>query len=477
MYDKRNYELVCKDAEIEVTPNHAFANDKLNRTPIAIQMTNMVEAFASQGAVIALDGEWGAGKTTFAKMWRQSLLDEGYKALYFNAWETDHIDDPLVALLGELKEVFDSNEKFKKVIQASGKIITKIVSCAAKSFIKNAVHIDCDDVIPAIDAGLDEAEQLCIARIDDYNQRKFELETFKKKLSEFAASNTSEHPLVFIIDELDRCNPHYAIKLLERIKHLFEVPNIIFVLTTNIQQLQHSVCGFYGSDSIDGKEYLRRFIDLEILLPRPNYDDYMEYLYSRHSFKQFFKSQSDNSSDNEEMFKRIAADLLSASNVNLRTANKIFAYTRLSLTGTQSSSNMSFDLYFLLCFLKVTNVEFYDKIKNHEYTVQQLVNSLETELPASTFSNDDGFRMHHICWAIGSLLLRYNYDSHGLPFEKDFKGTQIEGTDKSEYPIQTSLIDKERLFEALNYKERSRRYFYGLSSILNKIDLLECLRW
>ncbi len=93
--------------------------------------------------------------------------------------------------------------------------------------------------------------------------------------------------MFFFIDELDRCNPHFAIKLLERVKHLFEVPNIIFVLAVNIDQLQYAVQGFYGSSNIDGKQYLKRFIDIEYSLPAPNLEEYCKFMFGAYDFNSF----------------------------------------------------------------------------------------------------------------------------------------------------------------------------------------------
>lgn len=67
---------------------------------------------------------------------------------------------------------------------------------------------------------------------------------------------------MFFIDELDRCRPTFAIELLERIKHLFDIQNIVFVLSIDKEQLEASTAAAYGS-AINAPEYLRRFIDLE----------------------------------------------------------------------------------------------------------------------------------------------------------------------------------------------------------------------
>ena len=70
----------------------------------------------------------GAGKTTFVRMWKQELENNGYKTLYFNAWETDHFDDPLIAILGELSEVFKSKKAFKSLIGKAGRITLRRVA-------------------------------------------------------------------------------------------------------------------------------------------------------------------------------------------------------------------------------------------------------------------------------------------------------------------------------------------------------------
>ena len=72
------------------------------------------------------------------------------------------------------------------------------------------------------------------------------------------------HPMVFIIDELDRCRPTFAIELLERVKHIFDVPNLVFVFGINRDELCTSLQSIYGE--IDASVYLRRFFDMEFTL-------------------------------------------------------------------------------------------------------------------------------------------------------------------------------------------------------------------
>ena len=67
-----------------------------------------------------------------------------------------------------------------------------------------------------------------------------------------------ELPLFILIDELDRCRPNYAIELLENIKHIFDIPGIVFIVATDSKQLSHSINAVYGS-KFASEKYLKRF--------------------------------------------------------------------------------------------------------------------------------------------------------------------------------------------------------------------------
>lgn len=92
-----------------------------------------------------------------------------------------------------------------------------------------------------------------------------------KAICEFLDSIMHErgNRLVIFIDELDRCKPEYAVKLLERVKHYFENDSITFVFSTNMKELQHTIRRYYGENfnackylveriqSLCGKSYLK----------------------------------------------------------------------------------------------------------------------------------------------------------------------------------------------------------------------------
>lgn len=73
------------------------------------------------------------------------------------------------------------------------------------------------------------------------------------------------------MDELDRCIPQYAIKVLERLHHIFYgLDNVVVIMAIDRRQLEHSVEEMFGikkdESSIDVEKYLKKFIDFSMVL-------------------------------------------------------------------------------------------------------------------------------------------------------------------------------------------------------------------
>ncbi len=254
--------------EIEVPEDDPFKNDLLGRRETVQVLTSIVGSIEGP-CVLSVDAAWGAGKTTFLKMWAQHLRNEDFPVVEFNAWETDFSEEPFIALSTELTEGLKE--------YANGSMSGKIDNIKGKA--KEVARSLIPGIIKAAAAGIPlvggelglALASLAEEKVNVYEEARESIKSFRSTLQDMAntlSKSKDGRPLVVVIDELDRCRPSYAVELLEVAKHIFAVDHVVFVLGVNRSQLAHSVKALYG-DEFDALGYLGRFFDLDFRLPEP----------------------------------------------------------------------------------------------------------------------------------------------------------------------------------------------------------------
>ena len=253
-----------------------FVNDTIGRSADVIRFASMLNVIDSNFS-IALDSSWGSGKTFFVKQVKMFLdanndhvhtIPEPDKSLfqskwsdfsqksmpdfqpqvcvYYDAWANDGDEDPVLSLVYEIINDVELDYSLPK----DGDCI-KIASTVLDSFTgKNWTAV--------IDALRGEDP---LAEIKKAKSIEEEIKNFLDSLL-YERGNR----LVVFVDELDRCRPSFAVKLLERIKHYFANDRITFVFSINAEELQHTIRQHYGS-GFDACRYLERFFDLRVSLP------------------------------------------------------------------------------------------------------------------------------------------------------------------------------------------------------------------
>lgn len=249
-----------------------------------IKLLNSIEGPYS----IAVNGTWGSGKTFFVKQAKMVLdayntdfdmIDEKRNAIkdslklkdqqiknqcciYYDAWKSDCDLDPIYSLICSItagyKHFNEKNFKNKKELVALG-----------ISIIKNAIPFISNKGIRAL------LSILPLENIESVLESKNPLSGVKEqieleeKIREFLKNlnSSKEERIIIFIDELDRCKPDFAVLLLERIKHYFDLENITFVFSVNCDQLVYTIKKFYGED-FDAGRYLGRFFDQIVPLPK-----------------------------------------------------------------------------------------------------------------------------------------------------------------------------------------------------------------
>ncbi len=359
--------MLRKAVDLEISAGDPFQNDQLDRKQCAENLTRLIRTL-EQPFVLSVNGAWGSGKTTFVKMWKRSMELDGQRCLYFNAWENDFVEDPLVPFIAEMEEALADHEAPEDARRWMGRlkslgwgILRYGLPTGARLATLGALD---QDAVRAIAGGLNLGEHVadaveeCVSdRVKDYLDRRKGITEFKEALAKFAEKVTTEEgvhrPVVFFVDELDRCRPDYAIALLERIKHLFSVPHVLFVLSVDRTQLAHSVRARYGAD-MDSDGYLRRFIDLEWSLPQPDHGSYGLHLLSQFGID----VQSHRVTGLDQIVDALSA-LSSAFDVSLRTIER--CVSRLNVIIRSFGGRRTYGLY--VAFLVVLREVRYDRYK------------------------------------------------------------------------------------------------------------------
>lgn len=467
--------MKIKHLDIEISQETPFANCKLEREPYARVLTEIVNTYGD-GFVLAINNEWGAGKTTFVKMWQQQLKNEGFQTIYFNAWENDFDNNPLVAIMSELQTLTNTNNEivFKSVVEKGAVLVKNIVPAIAKSLIKKYV-VNIDDIaVDAIENATKASTEILEDEIKEYTSKKKTIVEFRNELETFVKQTETTKPLIFIVDELDRCRPNYSVEVLEQIKHFFSVSGIVFVLSIDKKHLGSAVKGFYGSEHINSDEYLRRFIDLEYSIPIPQTKLFNEYLFGYYQLNDFFSSNERSKiqelRDDAQLLLKIADELFTKINATLRQQERIFALTRLVLCSFKVNEYTFPHLLFFLVYFKTMRNDVFEKIEKNRFSLQEL-----SDLFFDTIYSEkkDLNGINHL-YVESLLLWFYNND-------RDFKN-KINLLEKDESdnwitPIKSKLDNESsRTSLAQCFVKIDQQWNYdriGLNYLIKKINLTE----
>lgn len=256
--------LQPEDVIVPPEPNvDPFANDAIGRRTQAERLTRLVERIEGP-CVIALDAPYGAGKTTFLRMWAQTLRNEGFRVAEFNAWTSDFDGKPFNALAAQIVDAIDADGSDNAINKAVDKLKDALAKVAAFAPMISLA-------MPEVAVDLDSANFVAAANvrlpIDALRSKSKEKEKSIQEIRDALAEYTDKKGrLVVLIDELDRCRPTYAIETLEVAKHIFNAKGVVFALGLHRQQLTASIKAVYGQD-FDAQGYLERFFDLSASLP------------------------------------------------------------------------------------------------------------------------------------------------------------------------------------------------------------------
>ena len=248
---------------------------------------------ASMPTTIAIQGEWGSGKTSFMNQIKSQLCDDADKpdtnkqfhGIWVNMWEYSMMKDPEDILINVIKgltssclEVFENRveknsfdvENLKKktwgFIKATSAFAVKAVAHVGL----NAVGADGDKLIDGLVDSI-KGEKKDELTLKEVRPKEFR-DAFAKVITECLDldrknGDTNKKGFMFFIDDLDRIPPENAVHILELLKNLFEVENCIFVLAIDYEVVVKGLKAKFGAENQMDERAYRSFFDKIIQMP------------------------------------------------------------------------------------------------------------------------------------------------------------------------------------------------------------------
>ncbi|MBO5825706.1 MAG: AAA family ATPase [Treponema sp.] len=269
--------------------------DYLSRQPYLDLLKSIISNQQNNpsGYSFAIDGEWGCGKTWILNELENQLKKENkYLIFHYNAWENVFYEEPLVAILSvmieKLNQITSQKSLYGAVIDELLKQVSEYLLTLVSGIVKEVTKIDAEEIIKrkkGFFKRIKENTKISTKEINILLPLQHTLQEVRNNLIKLS----KELHIILIVDELDRCLPEYAIKVLERLHHVCDGIPIIQILAINKSVLADSISTVFGKNysNTDNHDkwntfftdsYLQKFLDISIPLPNGTLDSRLEIL-------------------------------------------------------------------------------------------------------------------------------------------------------------------------------------------------------
>lgn len=213
---------------------------------------------------IALQGEWGSGKTSLMNQLREALCDRPgapYFPIWINTWQYSLMKTPWQAIMSILEGIINqigslnlSEQKWNESKKKIGGLFKKMAQVGTKV----AVSVVGGDGSVADDLFGEGKEN------SDISALKSEI---GRLVQDALAHDPSRRGFVFYIDDLDRIDPPVAVEILELLKNIFDLPDCVFVLAIDYDVVIKGLRSKFGELTERNEREFRAFFDKIIQLP------------------------------------------------------------------------------------------------------------------------------------------------------------------------------------------------------------------
>ena len=386
-----------------VSRTEPWKDDALDRSKVAETLTSLLRTQFLPFS-ISIHGHWGTGKTFLLQRWERDLETQGFQALYFNAWEDDFCDDPLLAILGQLSDHFKESS-FNRLVSAAMSVAGPLFRQTAQTLVSATTGHSID---------LQQAQRASL--LDQYLDQRKTKDDLKERLAALAEAVNTEtgYPLVFIIDELDRCRPTFAIELLERVKHIFDVKYMVFVFGLNRSELAVSLRSIYGD--IDSEVYLRRFFDIEFSLPKADGASFCRHVMYQYGLGDHFAALSSEANyrvhtDNYRMLSETLPEIWSRYGLSLRDIENCISLIAFVARKVRMRHNIYPAMLALLIPTRLKKRSVYDSFVREEMLSSEFINYVDEIISLEPVTAGD---IRTLDWIEAHFYFAQHYYSESL---------------------------------------------------------------
>lgn len=369
-------------------------SDIFKRKPLFEQMKRLILEAPDTNLVFALDDIWGSGKTSFVKMLQSELslkYSDKVDVIYFDSFENDYQSDPFISISSELYALLESKGNdaeviAEKILKTAAKIGARALTGGAKlalsavtaGVVTGTVVDNATKLLTESFSG--EIESFVESKIKSMDEEKKAIVDFKIALEKIY-EDTGKKTLI-IIDELDRARPDYSLELLEKVKHLFSVKGLVFLLVMNREQFEKGIAYRYGD--INTNLYLNKFIHYWFTLPKVSRHDLTyEKLYGNTTIDDYIqrllRKNSSLGISSNGAFTKLISFLIEANGCSLREAERCIS-TMLVIDNHANIADNDDSYYMaslaLVCFLKVVHPPLLNQILKKEFSPDDMLRKL-----------------------------------------------------------------------------------------------------
>lgn len=219
---------------------------------------------------IAIQGDWGSGKTSLLNIVRNKLGEE-YLCVSFNTWQYSQFEMSeslaisfMTHFLSELNAVLGVSENVESALETVRKVSLGIFKNVA---LYTAGKVGGEDIKELVQGTIDS--------VDSGVQGEDVIETLKTQIDECIEELlevNNYHKIVVFIDDLDRLNPVKAVELMEAIKIFMDKEGCVYLLAVDTSVVKQGIVQKYGLDEEKSQAFFEKLIQLPFTMPVAYYD-------------------------------------------------------------------------------------------------------------------------------------------------------------------------------------------------------------